>query len=67
MRARFVKEETMDWTVDQNNGHQADLSRGTETKEIRRPKAMIPDDFITTLRPGSLLDDTTLLVYFSKD
>jgi len=54
------------WTVEQNTGKRADLSSGSERREIRRPHAMSTPEFYSLLAPGTAVDDSVLQELFKK-
>jgi hypothetical protein len=51
-----------DWTVEQNTGQVAEISRGAERKEIPRPRTIAADAFLEMLKPGSQVDDGTIRI-----
>jgi hypothetical protein len=48
------------WKVLQNTGKRADLSNGSETREVPKPKSMSTAQFHDWLRPESEIDDAAL-------
>ncbi len=50
----------MNWIVVRNTGDRADLVRGLEKKEVRRPKAMSQVEFRELFSTDSSTDDETI-------
>jgi len=52
--------KTKTWTVIANTGKQADLERGLEKREFRKPAHISPKEFVHWMAPASHINDDSL-------